>query len=126
MIRESGPPRQPMFWAALIFSLGLWAGVRAWRPPAWWAIAITVFVLAAFWFLPKRAWLAKALALAAWFLFGAFLIQIRGRPPEDPQLLALSDGRPVTLTANVTREGYAHATGPRSVRQSIGCRNRSD
>ena len=113
------PPRQPLFWAAVVLSLGLWTGIRTWRPPAWWAIAIAVFVLAALWFLPRRAWLAKTLALATWFLFGALLIQIRGRPPEDTRLATLSDGGPVTLIAHVIREGYAHAAGPRSIRQSV-------
>ena len=82
-------------------------------------IAILVLAFAALWSLSRRAWLAKALALAAWFLLGAFLIQIRGRPADDPELLALSDGRVVTLTAHVVREGYAHAAGPRSIRQSL-------
>src|SRR5258708_21391621 len=41
------PPRQPLFWTALAFSLGLWTGVRAWRPPSWWVIAGVVFVFAA-------------------------------------------------------------------------------
>ncbi len=108
-----------MFRAALALSLGLWTGIRAWRPPSWWAIAIAVFLLATWWFLGKRAWLAKTLALATWFLFGAFLIQIRGSPPEDPHLSALSDGRPLTLTAHVIHEGYARATSPRETRQSI-------
>src|ERR1039458_1529088 len=111
MIHERKPPRQPMFWAALALSLGLWTGIRAWRPPSWWAVAIAVFVLATLWFLPRRAWLAKTLALATWFLFGAFLIQIRGSPPEDSRL--------ATLTAHVIREGYAHTTHPGQIRQSI-------
>ena len=79
-LNREAPPRQPLFWAAIVFSLGLWIGVRAWRPPAWWMVAIVAFALAALWFLSRRAWLARCLALAAWFLFGAFLIQIRGRP----------------------------------------------
>ncbi len=119
MIREMPPPRQPLFWAALVFSLGLWAGLRAWRPPSWWSIAIAVFLLSGLWFLRQRPWLAKSLALATWFLFGALLIQIRGRPPEDPRLPSLSDGHAVSLTAHVIKEGYAHASGPRSIRQTI-------
>ena len=87
-------------------------------------IAVVAFVLAASWFLPKRAWLAKALSLGAWFLLGAFLIQIRGQRPDELQqdearILALADGRAVTLTAHVIREGYARAAGPRSIRESI-------
>jgi len=67
MMRNHKPPRQPLFWVALAFSLGLWTGVRAWRPPSWWVIAILAFVFAALWFLANRAWLAKALSLGAWF-----------------------------------------------------------
>ncbi len=124
MTRDQKPPRQPLFWAALAFSLGLWLGVRAWRPPSWWVIAVVAFVLAASWFLRKRAWLAKGLSLGAWVLLGAFLIQIRGQRPDqlqqdDARILALADGRAVTLTARVMREGYARDAGPRSIRESI-------
>src|SRR5208282_5168026 len=59
------------------------------------------------------------------FLLGAFLIQVRGQPPDGleekivPSISSLADGRPVTLTARVMREGYARAAGPRSIRESI-------
>jgi competence protein ComEC len=124
MTHDGKPPRQPLFWAALAFSLGLWTGVRAWRPPSWWAIAVVAFVLAASWFLSKRAWLGKALSLGAWFLLGAFLIHVRGQrldelQRDDARILALSDGRAVTLTARVLREGYARAAGPKSISESI-------
>ena len=112
MTHDRKPPRQPLFWAALAFSLGLWMGVRAWRPPSWWVIAVVAFVFAASWFLSKRAWLAKALSLGAWILLGAFLIQVRGQRTDklqqnDARILALAYGREVTLTARVIREGYA-------------------
>src|SRR5208337_2748898 len=113
MTHDHKPPRQPLFWAALAFSLGLWTGVRAWRPPSWWVIAVVAFVFAASRFLSKRSWLAKALSLGAWFLLGAFLIQIRGQPQGDSRIFTLADGREVTLTARVMREGYARAEGPR-------------
>ena len=118
MIRDYKPPPQPLFWAAVAFSVGLCTGVRAWRPPSWWVIAVVGFVFAASFFLTKRAWLAKALSLGAWFLLGAFLIQVRGQPlgdlrQNDAQIFALADGREVTLTANVMREGYARVSGPR-------------
>ena len=124
MTHDRNPPRQPLFWVALAFSLGLWTGVRAWRPPSWWVIAVLAFVFAASWFLPKRAWLAKALSLGAWFLLGAFLLQVRDQRPDQlhqdvVRVLTLADGRPVTLTAHVMREGYARAAGPKSVRESI-------
>jgi competence protein ComEC len=124
MTHDRKPPRQPLFWTALAFSLGLWTGVRAWRPPSWWVIAVVAFVFAASWFLVRRAWLAKALSLGAWLLLGALLIQIRGQPPDelqqdDARIFALADGRAVTLTARVIREGYARAAGPQSIRESI-------
>ena len=119
MTHDRKPPRQPLFWAALVFSLGLWTGVRAWRPPSWWVIAVVAFVLASSFFLARRAWLAKALSLGAWFLLGALLIQIRGQRPVDAHILSLADGRAVTLTGHVLREGYARAAGPRSNRESI-------
>ena len=119
MTRDQKLPRQPLFWAAVALSLGLWVGVRAWRPPVWWGIAVVAFVLAASWFLARRTWLSKTLAFGAWVLLGAFLIQIRGQKLDDPHILALADGRVVTLTGRVMREGYARVAGPRSIRESI-------
>ena len=124
MTRDHKPARQPLFWAALAFSLGLWTGVRAWRPASWWVLAVVAFVLAASWFLSRRAGLGKALSLGVWFLLGAFLIQIRGQWPDElrqdeARIMALSDGRVVTLTARVFREGYVQDAGPRSIRESI-------
>jgi len=119
MTHDRKPPRQPLFCAALTFSRGLWTDVRAWRPPSWWMIAVVAFVFAASWFLGKRAWLAKTFSLGAWFLLGAFLIQVRGQPQGDPRILALADGQPVTLTAHVIREGYARSAEVQSIRESV-------
>ena len=124
MVHNHNPPRQPLFWAALAFALGLWTGVRTWRPPSWWVIALLAFVFAALWFRAQRAWLAKALSLGAWFLLGAFLIQVRGQSPDKLQrdasrILTVADGQEVTLTARVLREGYARAAGARQIREAI-------
>jgi competence protein ComEC len=121
MMRDSRPPRQPLFWAALAFSLGLWAGVRTWRPPSWWLIAILILFFAASWVIGEYSWLAKTLSLGLWILLGALFIQIRSQPPAEPQLnpapiAALADGSRVTLTAHVLREGYAREAGQRSTR----------
>ncbi|MBI3476611.1 MAG: ComEC/Rec2 family competence protein [Acidobacteria bacterium] len=119
MTRELKPGRQPLLWAALFFSSGIWIGVRAWRPPLWWVIAVVAFGLAAVWFVRARAWFAKGLALGAWFLLGAFLVQVRGTPAADPRIAEFADGSVVTVTGHVVREGYARASGPRSVRHPI-------
>ncbi|MFI5114447.1 MAG: ComEC/Rec2 family competence protein, partial [Terriglobales bacterium] len=119
MTRDGGPARQPLLWGALAFSLGLWMGARAWRPPSWWVAAVVAFVLAALWFLTKRTWVAKGLSLGTWVLLGAFLIQVRSPGASDPRLFALADGRDVTLIGHVMREGYVRSAGSRSTRESI-------
>ena len=119
VFREQALHRQPMFWGALCFSAGLWWGLYAWRPPLWWATAISTFIFAGCWFVSRRRLAAWLLALAAWFLFGAFLIQVCRRPPEDQRLDEFSDGEPVVLTAHVIRGGYARAKAPGSTSRSI-------
>lgn len=106
MTHDRLPSRQPLFWAAMAFSVGLWTDVRAWRPASWGVIAVVVLVLASSWFAAKRAWVSKGLALAVWFLLGAFLIQIHRQPQANPRIQELADGRSVILTAHVIREGW--------------------
>jgi competence protein ComEC len=119
MIHDHKPPRQPLLWAAIAFSAGLWTGLRTWRPPSWWVLAVMAFILAAVWFSSKRALLGKALSLAVWFLLGAFLIQIRGQPQVDSRILALADSGEVVLTAHIIREGYAQTAYPGATRESL-------
>jgi len=108
-----------MFWVAFAFSLGLWIGVRAWRPPSWWIVAALALILAAAWFLRRRAWLAKGLSLATWILLGALLVQIRGPAVGDSRIFALADGQELPITAHVIREGYVRSSDPHSLRQTI-------
>ncbi len=120
MTHDRSPARQPLFWAALAFSFGIWMGARAWRPPSWWVVAILTFALATLWYLRKRAWMAKA--LVARDLEPARSAADSGAGPAsvgDPRILSLADGREVTVTAHVMREGYARAAGPQSVREPI-------
>ncbi len=119
MIHKRGPGRQPLLWAALALSAGLWGGARTWRPALWWIVAVLAFVVAAVWFLGRRAWMAKGITLGIWFLLGALLIQIRGESPGDPRILALADGRAVLITAHVVRQGYPKTAGLHSLREPI-------
>src|SRR6267378_821181 len=119
MTRERKPGRQPLLWTALVFSAGLWVGVRAWRPATWWIIAMLAFALAAVWFLRRRPWMAKGFSLGTWFVLGALLIQIRRAPGGDPRIMEITDGNEVTITGHVVREGYGRADGPRSIRRPI-------
>lgn len=118
--RDSETARHPLFWAALAFSGGIWTGVRAWRPTSWWIAAALAFALAALWFLCRRSWMARALSFAIWIILGALLVQVRGTPTTgDARIVEFADGREATITAHVTREGYARAEGPRSIREPI-------
>ena len=119
--RNSKPSYHPLFWAAVAFSSGLWVAVRAWRPPIWWVIAVVVFALAASYFLAKRPWVSKLLALGVWFWLGAFLIQIRpvAVPAEASSVLAYADGNSVLLTGHVVKEGYTQEAYPGSIRKSV-------
>ncbi len=72
------PTRQPMLWAALLYSLGIIAGVHAWRPASWWVAAGVAFLAAGLLLRPPTKMAQRSLALGAFFLAGALHIQLRG------------------------------------------------
>jgi len=59
------PARQPLFWAALAFSGGLWLGRIAWRPATWWIVSEAVFIIGAAYFVQRRPRAARLLILGA-------------------------------------------------------------
>lgn len=102
------PPRQPMFWAAVAYSLGIVGGAHLGCPALLWlgAGAAAVCSVAAFLLARKRARLAKTFIFGALFLIGALQIQLRGVSPiRDRSLDKFADVQRVTLTAHVTRSG---------------------
>lgn len=110
-LRPQLAPRQPLLYAALSFSAGILLGARAWRPPMWWAIALLVFVAAGAIFLRRRPRWAFALSCGALVLLGAFVIQGRGPPAVNTEILPFADGSEVALTAHVTADGFRRAGG---------------
>src|SRR5581483_1267929 len=68
---EFKPARQPLFWVAIAYSMGIIAGVYAWRPALWWFVATMVFLFSTGYFVRRRPKVAWALALSAFFLAGA-------------------------------------------------------
>ena len=64
--------------------------------------------------------LAKGLALATLVLLGALNLQLR-RPgsPTDPRILPLADGRELSITAHVIKEGKVRSAGFGGMRQSV-------
>jgi len=109
-----------MLWAALAYSSGIIAGFYAWRPALLWIAAATAFLAASFFFIPRRKWLATALALGTFFLAGALHIQLR-RPanPPDISLHPFADEQQVVMTAHVTREGGFREASLNETRQSV-------
>src|SRR5580658_2013860 len=113
------PPRQPMLWTALSYSLGIVTGVHAWRPASWWVAAAVAFLAAGLYFVRRRKWFGVSLALGAFFLAGALHIQLRGPTDAlDPSLQPF-DGQPVVMTAHVTRDGKFREGAPNEIRQSL-------
>ncbi|HEX3739326.1 MAG TPA: ComEC/Rec2 family competence protein [Terriglobales bacterium] len=109
--------RQPLFWAASFFSVGIVAGNYAWRPPSWWVIAGIVFVASAICIVRKRILSPKILAFAALIAVGALSIQMR-RSLASEQSLWFGDGE-VQITAHVITEGEIQSEGDRSYRQRV-------
>ena len=115
------PQRQPMFWAALAYALGIVVGYYQWRPVSWWIIACGVFATTGIYFLGRRArvgevasgrtarariWLAGSLALGALFVAGALHIQLRrASAPLDNSIQPFTGGNEVEIIAHVTRDG---------------------
>jgi competence protein ComEC len=109
-----------MLWAALSYSLGIVAGVYAWRPASWWIAAGVAFLGAGLYFLHRRKWLGVALALSSFFLAGALHVQLRGPTSVlDTSLQPFADGQEVEMTAHVTRDGTLREAAPNEIRQSL-------
>jgi competence protein ComEC len=113
------PQRQPIFWAALAYALGIIAGHYHRRPASWEIAACAAFVSAAIYFLPRRIWFAGSLALGALFLAGALHLQLRGASTQlDNSIQPFTDGREVRIVAHVTRDGRMREGSFGDLRQS--------
>jgi competence protein ComEC len=127
MITRSAPPafsfkaaRQPLAWAATAHACGILAGVYFWRPILWWLIGGVAFCGAASHFLRRRSGMGWALALGAFFLAGAFNIQVRGFAPRlDTSIQPYADGRDLEIIAHVTRDGRLQPGGFGEIRQTL-------
>jgi competence protein ComEC len=109
-----------LLWAALAFAAGIAAGVHAWRPPSWWVAAWVVFVGSSAYLLRKRGRPAFALGLGAFFLLGAFMIQLRSPSAAGSfGVLQFASESEVMVTAHVTREGTPQEDGSGGSRQRL-------
>lgn len=108
-----------MFWAALVHSSGILAGVHLWRP-ALWALASFLFAMAAMYFVSRRAGLGWILALGVFFFLGALHVQGRdARSSVDTSILPYINGQPLWITAHVITEGHVQPGGLGEIRQAL-------
>ena len=117
---EFKAPREPMLWVAAVYSLGIVAGVYAWRPCLWWIVGSMALISAAAYFASRRPGVAWMLALSTFFLAGALHIQLRSAVSRlDTGILPYSDHREVQVTAHVTNEGRIQHGGSGELRQTV-------
>jgi competence protein ComEC len=116
---SSKPLRQPMLWAAVVFSPGIIAGKYAWRPALWWLIAAFVFLASAVYLRHRRIRSGLILVYAVLFFTGALYFQARQRPTLDTSVLALANGEPVRIAGYVAQEGRIQAASYGQLRQVL-------
>ena len=117
---EFKSPRQPMLWAASMYSAGIVTGAYAWRPVVWWMVGAGALVAAAAYFTLRRSGLAWLLGLGTLFFLGALDIQLRSALPRlDTSILPYADHREVQVTAHVRAEGRIQRGGVGELRQSL-------
>lgn len=123
---SAGPPtfrfkesRQPIFWAAISYSLGIIVGVYAWRPDSWWIAAGTAFAGAAAYFVRRHPRFGWFVALSAFFLAGALHVQLRAaRPRVDTGLQPLADRQELQIVAHAVADGHVQNTSTET-RQTV-------
>jgi competence protein ComEC len=109
-----------MLWAAVAYSLGIIAGVYFWRPALWWVVAGAAFVCAAAYFARRRPCVGWALALGAFFLFGALHVQVRGASRRlDTGIQPYANRQELEIVAHVTRDGRVQPGGLGETRQTL-------
>ena len=112
--------RQPMLWAAVAYAGGIVTGFYVWRPPLWWLMAAVVFSASAAYLIRSRAKFAFSLGLAALFVTGAWMMQVRAPDNQDSaSVLPFADGREVIVTAHVVKEGIPQEKGRGNVQQRL-------
>ena len=113
-------PRQPMLWACLAYACGILLGIHEWRPVLWWVFAGAAFIASAAYFVRRRAGLGWALALGAFFLAGAFHVQVRSAGPRlDTGIQPYADRQPVRIVGHVVKDGRLRQDGPAAFRQTL-------
>ncbi|MGB8990169.1 MAG: ComEC/Rec2 family competence protein [Candidatus Sulfotelmatobacter sp.] len=114
------PTRQPMLWAAVLYSAGIIAGTHFSRPASWWIGVTAAFLATALFFRTRRKLLAAVLAVATFFFAGVLHIQLgNSSAVRDSSLNPFAYGPPVQITAHVIREGRSREASPNELSQTV-------
>jgi competence protein ComEC len=115
-------PRQPVFYAAVAYAVGILIGARYWRPMSWWVAAGAVLVVGAVVF-ATTAWTAAlrarmlrvqgafACVLLVFVALGALNIRARNSADVRADLGSITDGREVVVTGYVVHDGVLRGSG---------------
>jgi hypothetical protein len=107
--------RVPALMAALAFAAGILLATRAWRPPAWWAVAVIVFLAAALAWYRRHGRLAVGAGLCAIAALGCLAGDARdgeySNSSRAQEIAPYLDGTEGTITAHVVRDGVVRVLG---------------
>jgi competence protein ComEC len=109
-----------MLWAALVYCLGISAGVYAWRPPLWLAASAALLVCAAAYWVQRRPGAGWIVALGIIFLLAGLDVELQGAGPRlDTAIQTYADGRELEIIGHVIRDGRVQPGGFGETRQTI-------
>jgi competence protein ComEC len=112
--------RQPVFWGALAYALGIIVSDHVHAHPSLWIGAAFGLVTAGFFFRRRSIFLAWPLALLAVFVVGILNVDLKTSSNVlDKSLLPFAYGPEVEMTAHVTKEGRVLKTSSGEMRQSL-------
>ena len=115
-LRDSA--RQPLLYAALAFAGGTMVGAHAWRPAAWFLVAILLFGVSAAYLIHRRPQFAFVLSLLMLFWLGMLSIQLR-TPARAPDIAKFTDGKPILVVGHVIKQGRLRDDGFGTSRQIL-------
>ncbi len=104
-------PRHPLLWAALALAAGIYAGTHLWRPPVWWLIAALMLLAGSAFWVARRPWIARGLALCAIAALGALLVAGHQLDAPAAPAVLLTDSHEAVITAHVLRDPVVRAAG---------------
>jgi competence protein ComEC len=119
------PSEQPVFYAAVAYSLGIIWGAHAVSPMKLWLFAFLLVLLYSLYCCRDRVRVSFFATLATLVLLGAIHVQLEQRPSDNaPDLSRFTSDDKVTVIAHVTRIGLLRESGGFAFREGDNRRER--